>query len=68
MKRWLFLLAAALALPALAADKFPSRPIRVIVPYNAGGQTDTIARHAASGAALVGGFLGLAFLIRVGVE
>ena len=46
--------ASAAALPGWAnAEKFPSRAIRVIVPYNAGGQTDTIARHAASGAAVV---------------
>jgi len=32
------------ALPALAADNYPSRPIRVIVPQSAGGSTDVAAR------------------------
>lgn len=31
-------------LPALAADNYPSRPIRVIVPQSAGGSTDVAAR------------------------
>lgn len=30
---------------ANAAGSFPDRPIRIIVPYSAGGGTDTIARH-----------------------
>ena len=38
-------LAAMTALtPALAQDPFPSKPIKVIVPYPAGGNADTIAR------------------------
>lgn len=32
------------ALPAAAADNYPSRPIRVIVPQSAGGSTDVAAR------------------------
>ena len=32
------------------AEKFPSKPIRIVVPYNAGGLVDTVARHAATGA------------------
>jgi tripartite-type tricarboxylate transporter receptor subunit TctC len=39
--------AAALAVPAQqvwAADKFPSKPLRIVVQYQAGGMTDTLAR------------------------
>ena len=36
-------LAATAALPALAAD-FPSKPIKVIVPFPPGGQTDALGR------------------------
>lgn len=36
-----------LAQPVLAQDKWPSRPIKVIVPYAAGGNTDSVARIAA---------------------
>lgn len=37
---------AALAAPhwALAQDKYPTKPVRVIVPYPAGGATDNVAR------------------------
>ncbi|MBK1658382.1 Bug family tripartite tricarboxylate transporter substrate binding protein [Paracraurococcus ruber] len=39
-------LAAGLALPfaARAQEGFPSRPVRLIVPYSAGGIADTVAR------------------------
>lgn len=39
--------AAALALPAIAADDFPNKPIRIIVGFPAGQGTDTIARAVA---------------------
>src|SRR5512133_2428324 len=35
---------AVLASPAAAQDKYPSRPIKIIVPYGPGGATDITAR------------------------
>lgn len=32
--------------PAMAQDVYPTRPVTVIVPYSAGGNTDTMARLA----------------------
>lgn len=41
---------SALAITANAQDKFPSEPIRLVVPYSAGGGTDRWSRVMASSA------------------
>ena len=40
-------LAALVALPAFAQGDWPSKPIRIVVPYPAGGTTDQLARAIA---------------------
>jgi tripartite-type tricarboxylate transporter receptor subunit TctC len=46
MSRWLSLLVSLLVTQALA-QTFPAKPIRIIVPYPAGGSTDQMARMIA---------------------
>ena len=41
--------AAALARPGLAQESWPSRPVRVLVGYPAGGANDIVARSVAQG-------------------
>ncbi len=44
--RWLLqaMLAAALAAPAIAQQKFPVRSVRVLIPFAAGSAVDVLAR------------------------
>src|SRR3546814_11733339 len=37
-------MAAAAAAPAASAAEYPSRPVRIVVPYPAGSNSDTLAR------------------------
>ena len=41
---WLPLLACAAAHAWAQAEKYPARPVRMIVPFTAGTQTDVLAR------------------------
>lgn len=47
LKVLLGLASMALSFSAAAADKYPSEPIKLIVPYAAGASTDTLARMVA---------------------
>src|SRR5436853_6583248 len=42
------LMGFAMAAPALAQQPFPSKPIRIVVPFSAGGGGDAIARRIAA--------------------
>ncbi len=42
------LFAGAQAVQAQSQDSYPSRPVKVLVPYQSGGATDIIARHVAA--------------------
>jgi tripartite-type tricarboxylate transporter receptor subunit TctC len=44
-------LVTALAGPAAAAEAYPSKPLRLVVPFPAGGATDTLARTISQRAA-----------------
>ena len=65
MKQWLAGLAAALACTAATAQNYPSKPIRWLIPFSAGGPTDVLARAIAP---KLGESLGVAVLVenRVG--
>jgi len=55
------LCAAALLLPSVAAAEYPDRPIRLIIPFAAGGATDILGRSVAD-------FLGKEFKQSIVVE
>jgi tripartite-type tricarboxylate transporter receptor subunit TctC len=57
---WTLVLTTILAAGAARADEFPSRPIRLVVPYAAGGGADSVARIVAK---RVGETIGQPFVI-----
>lgn len=61
--RWGAALAALTIAAAAGAQEYPNRPIRVVVPFPAGGLVDTVARHVGSKLAEALGQRGLAVVI-----
>jgi len=61
-RRSLLVLAAwaVAAAPALAADVFPSHPVKIVVPFAPGGTTDILARIMADG---MGRYLGQSVIV-----
>lgn len=56
MWRWpsaVLVMAAVLATGSSAQAAYPDRPIKVVVPYNAGGGTDVLTRAVANGASKI---------------
>ncbi len=45
--KWIVMAGALLASTAVAAQDFPNKPVRVIVPFSAGGATDIVTRVVA---------------------
>jgi len=54
------LCASVIAIPALAADPWPTRPVRLVVPFSAAGTADLLARLVAE---RIGASLGQPFVI-----
>ena len=55
MMRWLVALVAGVVAPAWAADPYPARSVRLVVPYSAGGGTDVLTRPLAQRVAEITG-------------
>lgn len=54
------MMAALFALPAAAKDSYPTRTVRILVPYGPGGATDIVARVVAQA---MGKSLGQSFIV-----